>query len=208
MEYKGTNIQNKETPEPKKNSFREHDISPWDLRKRKKINANGLRVFPKQDTYWLWLVLLIISIVILGSTIGVNVSFYTRLRHLEKDVHIMKDMDEKIKRIQEQDLALQMFKNRLDHFEETTTGRLDNMVSDLNSLRERPLESQAPGPVSSGPEIIDSEPRVKSYHTVQQGETLYTISRMHGLTVNEIKMKNGLSDSAVIYPGQKIFIGQ
>ena len=39
-------------------------------------------------------------------------------------------------------------------------------------------------------------------HTVQQGETLYSISRQYGLTVNELRQLNGLSDTSVLKVGQ------
>ena len=39
-------------------------------------------------------------------------------------------------------------------------------------------------------------------HTVQKGETLYSISRQYGLTVNELRQLNGLSDTSVLKVGQ------
>lgn len=39
-------------------------------------------------------------------------------------------------------------------------------------------------------------------HTVQKGETLYSISRLYGLSVNELRQINGLSDSSVLKVGQ------
>jgi len=39
-------------------------------------------------------------------------------------------------------------------------------------------------------------------HTVQKGETLYSISRQYGLSVNELRQLNGMSDSSVLKVGQ------
>ena len=45
----------------------------------------------------------------------------------------------------------------------------------------------------------------KRYHTVRSGETLYSISRRHDLTVQKIRRLNKLN-SSVIYPGQKLLL--
>jgi len=45
----------------------------------------------------------------------------------------------------------------------------------------------------------------KRYHTVRVGETLYSISRRHNLTVQKIRRLNKLN-SSVIYPGQKLLL--
>ncbi len=39
-------------------------------------------------------------------------------------------------------------------------------------------------------------------HTVQKGETLYSISRQYGLTVNELRQLNGLNETSVLKVGQ------
>ena len=46
----------------------------------------------------------------------------------------------------------------------------------------------------------------KPYHTVKAGETLYSISRRHALTVKKIQMLNNLEDRSVIYPGQNLLL--
>jgi hypothetical protein len=46
---------------------------------------------------------------------------------------------------------------------------------------------------------------IKRYHTVRNGETLYSISRRHNLTVQKIRRLNNLN-SSVIHPGQKLLL--
>ena len=45
-------------------------------------------------------------------------------------------------------------------------------------------------------------------HTVQKGETLYSISRQYGLTVNELRQLNGLSDTSVLKVGQVLKVSE
>ncbi|WP_431005187.1 LysM peptidoglycan-binding domain-containing protein [Tenacibaculum sp. TC6] len=48
--------------------------------------------------------------------------------------------------------------------------------------------------------VIDAK-----YHTVKKGDTLFTIAKHYGITVNELKRKNMLNDTT-IYLGQRLII--
>ena len=46
--------------------------------------------------------------------------------------------------------------------------------------------------------VYKPEPKDKVVlHTVKKGETLYSISRMYNLTVDELKKNNGLRDNTI-----------
>ena len=46
----------------------------------------------------------------------------------------------------------------------------------------------------------------KHYHTVNSGESLWSISRRYGLTVKNIRILNKLNNKSEIYPGQKLLV--
>jgi LysM repeat protein len=46
----------------------------------------------------------------------------------------------------------------------------------------------------------------KQYHKVVRGDTLYSISKKYGLSVDEIRKLNSLNDSKPIQPGQKLMV--
>ena len=46
----------------------------------------------------------------------------------------------------------------------------------------------------------------KQYHKVRRGDTLYSISRKYGLSVDEIRRLNNLNDNKPIQPGQKLIV--
>ena len=46
----------------------------------------------------------------------------------------------------------------------------------------------------------------KQYHKVVRGDTLYSIARKYGLSVDEISRLNNLSDNKPIQPGQKLIV--
>ena len=54
-----------------------------------------------------------------------------------------------------------------------------------------------------------SKPAVSTeeqYHTVQKGETLYRISKKYGISVEELRKLNNLSEDQPINTGQKLRI--
>ena len=56
------------------------------------------------------------------------------------------------------------------------------------------------------PEIRHSKRQIKSrYHTVQNGDTLWTISQRYGLRIDKLKKANRIRGND-IRPGQKLII--
>ncbi len=44
------------------------------------------------------------------------------------------------------------------------------------------------------------------YHTVEKGQTLYTISRVYDVPLKDIEKANGINDPSAIKPGEELFI--
>ncbi|MCB0520629.1 MAG: glucosaminidase domain-containing protein [Lewinellaceae bacterium] len=66
-----------------------------------------------------------------------------------------------------------------------------------------PEEPYTPGsdPTTTPPDVKPTPPANATYHTVVKGDTLYSISRRYGITVDEVSRLNGLA-STVISIGQ------
>ncbi|HCR6928700.1 TPA: LysM peptidoglycan-binding domain-containing protein, partial [Shigella flexneri] len=45
-------------------------------------------------------------------------------------------------------------------------------------------------------------------YVVQAGDTLYSIARRSGMSLNSLLTLNGLSQSSIIYPGQSLTVSQ
>lgn len=96
--------------------------------------------------------------------------------------------------------------------------RLDKLEARLEDLKKK-LDRQ---PVAStGQPKPKSKPKPKTivvkkktpepkpsprYHIVKKGDTAYSISKAHGLTLQELKKLNNFNEKTTIYPGQKIAI--
>lgn len=57
------------------------------------------------------------------------------------------------------------------------------------------------------PRPVVSVPAAGFYHTVSHGETLYRIAKTYGVTVDDIKKANALSDNHLA-PGQRLYIAK
>lgn len=99
------------------------------------------------------------------------------------------------------------------------TGQIVNVpVKDTSSPSSRPVTHSPAEAPKQTPKETTVKPKAETpkqvqgnagggarTHTMQKGETLYRLSKMYGVTVDEIKAANGLTDNAVSI-GQKLKI--
>jgi len=73
-------------------------------------------------------------------------------------------------------------------------------------LPKKMAEEKSQKAASSKSSKVSKKTTNKRFHTVRAGETLYSISRRHNLTVQKIRLLNKLNNSSVIHPGQKLLL--
>ena len=79
-----------------------------------------------------------------------------------------------------------------------------DMGSDLGNEMEPDMGSDLGGDMGLGMEPEDSSPSdSSSLYTVRRGDTLFSISRQYGVSVNELRRLNNI-DGDLIYPGDQI----
>jgi LysM repeat protein len=113
-------------------------------------------------------------------------------------------LEQKMAQLDTKDAELIEFANDA----KATSIKLEEKISELNQQLEkiaaRPSASavgkpaQPPAAVSQG----------KGQHTVARGETLYSIARRYGLSVDELRRINNLSPDRPIQAGQKLVVAQ
>jgi anti-anti-sigma factor len=85
------------------------------------------------------------------------------------------------------------------------------LESDLARLRQD-TESASAKAVSTVKAVpaprpsVAQPPRVLKYHTVMQGETLFSISKKYGITIDEMRRLNNLKSNQTIGVGQKLIV--
>ena len=79
------------------------------------------------------------------------------------------------------------------------------LESDLARLRQD-MESTSAKAVPAPRPPVAQPPRVLKYHTVMQGETLFSISKKYGVTIDELRRLNNLKSNQAIGVGQKLIV--
>ena len=86
-------------------------------------------------------------------------------------------------------------------------GRMGKIEKSISLLKSKPVATVTPKPK---PKVVTPEKKAvkkaSTFHTVQKGETLYSISKKYNTSVATLRKLNNLSTNAKIYPGSNILI--
>lgn len=130
-----------------------------------------------------------------------------RIQKLEKQLTTIGLLDQALVRIDDNEKELSLIMERVDRFEGTVTTQIDQIIQELGKLHQK--EGSAPAAkTKSPPPVAKSIPKKQpKVHEVRAGETLYSISRRYGLTVDQLRTYNDIGKDAAIHPGQKLKLG-
>jgi LysM repeat protein len=108
----------------------------------------------------------------------------------------MRSLERRIKQLEERLYRLDWTEADLEQVEEKNK-QFNTFIDTFRTL-ETPSKSSI---------AQTAEKQTKAvYHEVLPGETLYGISRRHGITVDELRRLNKLEPEAIIYPKQRLLI--
>lgn len=88
--------------------------------------------------------------------------------------------------------------NQLGNADAVKAGSEIRVPSSVNQLPEKVLQAAARADRRPAP------PGVRAVHVVRSGESLWSISRQHGVTVAQLARLNGLNQNAPLRPGQRL----
>jgi LysM repeat protein len=135
-----------------------------------------------------------------------------RIMALEERLDKYEAIDEKVTRIWEQAKSFEKFKDRFDRSEASMSLRMDHLTMSLETMQKQftasPKKTASP-PVGPASKKTTASPIPKTkikYHQVKAGETLYSISKQYGLTVEELLKLNRMEAGSVIVTGQKLIV--
>lgn len=93
---------------------------------------------------------------------------------------------------------------QLQFLAQCLTGGLCSVVLFCGScLHAPPHKSSVPTTVEA---IPDKTERPGTYHEVKQGQTLWSIARAYGVSVQTLARVNKISDTTTLYTGQKLYV--
>ena len=71
------------------------------------------------------------------------------------------------------------------------------------AVRRAPAPAPAPAPAKTAPVKKSAE---RKYHVVQAGDTLYSIHKRYGVSLDRLRKLNSLKEHEPIYSGDKIYV--
>jgi LysM repeat protein len=128
----------------------------------------------------------------------------TRIQQLEGKLATIGVIDQALDRLAKQEQELDLLGNRLDRFETTVKTQIDQIIKELGILHQKTAHTPTPETQTPQPAAENKKELKQSYHQVRPGETLYGISRLYGLTVDQLRSFNNIGPDAAIQPGQKL----
>jgi len=163
----------------------------------------------QQEKYLLWGgggLILILLLVLLFRGCGASPS--SDIRELESRLALLED---KLVSFQSDQAEQQAVREEFDRSEDfqVLVHRLDTLSKKLQALEQKLQKAESGSTVGEQPAEETASPSDSAFlreatYTVQSGDTLYSISRKHKVSVAELRKWNDLGPDGVIHPGQKL----
>ena len=153
-------------------------------------------------------IVVLLVMVLAGPSDGVDrqelQALEDRIQQLEKRITTTGVMDEALDRIDSNEKELSLIMERVDRFEGTVTTQIDQIIKELGKLHQKAGSTPAAKVKTPQPAAKSTPEKQTQVHEVSSGETLYSISRRYGLTVDQLRAYNNISKDTAIRPGQKL----
>jgi LysM repeat protein len=196
--------------------FDEEQYSPWAEHKETKKGIKLGRYQVPSLFFALAVVALVAFLLIILFNRGHDTTAPQRIAALEQRLQQLEDrldkfegIDEKVTAIWEQAKSFEKFKDRFDRSEASTSLRMDHLTMSLEALQKQLNEARSSRPaVASKNHAAGKSESKAQYHQVEPGDTLYSISKKYGITVEELIRLNNMKPDSVLMPGQKLIIHQ
>jgi hypothetical protein len=120
-----------------------------------------------------------------------------KIKQLEKKLASMGALDQAFDRLDELEQKLSLISEQNDRSDRTVMTQIDQIIKELGLLHQK--SSQALKPVKA-----DQKKTISKFHQVRAQETLWSISRQYGLTLDQLRSYNNIGPKATIQPGQRL----
>ena len=130
----------------------------------------------------------------------------TRLTHLEEAFDKYQGTIERIFRLESTMEKKDRLEKRLNRIEGSLLLKIKRVEKKINELNQKKAKTTSKQTTKQAVTPAIQKTAKKKNHTVQKGETIYSICRKYGLEEEELRRLNKLSADATIHPGQKLII--
>jgi LysM repeat protein len=125
-------------------------------------------------------------------------SLEVKIQQLEKKLASMDAMSQAFDRLDDLEKKLSLINEQYERFNGSVTTQIDQIIKELGLLHQK-KSSQALQPVKTA-----QKQTISKFHQVRAKETLWSISRQYGLTLDQLRSYNNIGPKATILPGQKL----
>ena len=212
MQWKDSEDSN-ETIEKETEAYYEEEYSPLGVKTGNPSPAThrfgGLLI-------WLPAVVIVLILVYLFLPTGKDPDASTRLKEIEARLDQVEKRMLKLEGVGERVMELEKalkddgtIGSRFEHLETSVAKRMDQVDRELIQMRKKLDEQdqkQVAAKVTTQKQATATVKASSEYHVVQKGDTLYSISRRYGISVERLRNLNKLSQNGVIHVGQKLAV--
>jgi LysM repeat protein len=198
--------------------FDEEEYSPWAEGKNRN-NVNKTKKPPLLFILFAVAIVALVAVLLMLLSGERNPLAQQKLNALEGRIMALEDrldkyeaIDEKVTRIWEQAKSFEKFKDRFDRSEASTSLRMDHLTMSLETMQKqlntskKRTRSPAAGAVPAKTTAAPTPGSKIKFHQVKAGETLYSISKIYGLKVEELLKLNRMKSGSMIVAGQKLVV--
>lgn len=145
-----------------------------------------------------------------GGALQDSEALAERFQQIEDKIGRMETTLEGLSTLQEDMETVKKAVLRFDNADASMSARAQRLAEELSSLQKemegiKKTLSAAAKTSAAAPRAEKAEAASQAvYHEVVKGDTLYSISRRYGVSVDAIRRLNGLSGQDAIHPGQKL----
>jgi LysM repeat protein len=129
-----------------------------------------------------------------------------RLDVLEKRLARVEGSEQKLAAVETQAKGLQSSLSRLEGSTKSLREQIDKLNQKVDELPKKVAPAPAKTEVPSTPQKKATAQADKRFHDVRPGDTLFSIAKKYGLTVDELRRLNNLDKNEAIQPGQKVLV--
>jgi LysM repeat protein len=116
-------------------------------------------------------------------------------------------LDKRLARIEGVEPKISSSENQIKGLQ-ASVNRLENLTRTMKEQMEKPAKAPAP-PTQQTPSAAPQKKPAsveKRLHEVRRGETLFSIAKKYGMTIDDLRRLNHLSKDDAIQPGQRLII--
>lgn len=131
----------------------------------------------------------------------------SKVEALDRKLTRFEQLADKMALLEEEQKGLRQSVSERDGATKALAKRVEDLNRKVDALHRRPAVPDTHKQGEKGTPEKKASSAQKRYHEVRKGDTLYSIAKKYGISLNDlIRLNSGLAKNQVIQPGQKIMV--